>query len=380
MSLRPHLDPLLARFVELKGSDMYLTVNCAPSVRVSDRIIPISDTPLLDEDVDVLLSEILDEDKRDEFYSTMEFNMPLAWDETARFRVNAYRQQQHTSIVIRRIQTTIPSLESLNLPKIYHEMIMEPRGLVLVAGATGSGKTTSLAAMVGYRNIHGYGHILTVEDPIEFIHAHNKCIISQRDVGVDTYSIGMALKNALRQRPDVVLIGEIRDRESMEHALHFAETGHLCVATLHAGNTYQAIERILNFFPEEKQQQTRYALSNNLRGILSQRLVLTTDGSRAIAVEVMLNRGFIRSLIQEMKFKEIPDIMAKNNNEGMQTFDQALFKLYQEKRITEEVLMEESDNPANIRLLLRQQPNSSARMLHGTDVGLKLKSSTSSDF
>jgi twitching motility protein PilU len=198
-----------------------------------------------------------------------------------------------------------------------------------------------------------------VEDPIEYVHTHGRCIVTQRDVGVDTYSFGMALKNALRQRPDVVVIGEIRDRETMEHALHFSETGHLCVATLHAGNTVQAIERVLNFFPEEKHQQTLYGLSNNLRAILSQRLVLTQQGTRKVAVEVMLNRGFIRTLIQENKLKEIPDVMAKNRNEGMQTFDQALYQLFADKIISEDVAVAESDNPANLRLMIRQLQNSS---------------------
>jgi twitching motility protein PilU len=236
---------------------------------------------------------------------------------------------------------------------------MENRGLILVVGPTGSGKSTSLAAMIGYRNKYGYGHIVTIEDPIEFVHHHQSCIITQRDVGIDTFSFGMALKHALRQRPDVVLIGEIRDRETMEHALHFAETGHLCVATLHAGNTYQAIERVLNFFPEEKHNQVRYGLAHNLRGILTQRLILTAQGTRAVAVEVMLNRGLIRNLIQENKMKEIQDVMAKNRNEGMQTLDQALFQLCIDKIITEEVAASEAENPANIRLLIRQHQNAS---------------------
>jgi twitching motility protein PilU len=355
--VRPILDPLFKRMVELKGSDMYLTVGFAPCVRIEESIISLSDKLLTDEDVEAMIVEMLDEEKRDEFYSTMEFNMPIAWLDSVRFRINLFRQQQHSGMVIRRIETAIPTIESLNLPKIYSELIMEPRGLILVVGSTGSGKTTSLAAMAGHRNRHGYGHMLTIEDPIEYIHEHQNCIVSQRDVGVDTYSFGMALKNALRQRPDVVIIGEIRDRETMEHALHFSETGHLCVATLHAGNTIQTIERVLNFFPEEKQQQTLYSLSNNLRAVLCQRLVLTTQRTRTVAVEVMLNRGFIRALIQEKKFKEIPDIIAKNRNEGMQTFDQALFQLFSDQVISEDVAVAESDNPANIRLLIRQHMN-----------------------
>jgi twitching motility protein PilU len=295
----------------------------------------------------------------------MEYNMPLPWRDGIRFRVNVFRQQQHSGVVIRRIENNIPTIESLNLPKIYGDMIMENRGLILIVGNTGSGKTTSLAAIADYRNRYGYGHILTIEDPIEYIHTHKQCIVTQRDVGIDTYSFGMALKNALRQRPDVVIIGEIRDRETMEHALHFSETGHLCVATLHAGNTCQAIERVLNFFPEERHQQTLHSLSNNLRSILSQRLVLSQEQKRHVAVEVMLNRGLIRSLIQENKIKEIPDIIAKNTGEGMQTFDQALYKLYIDKVISEEVAIAESDSPANIRLLITQTNNAQRGSLRG---------------
>lgn len=354
---RPLLDPLLQRMFELKASDMYLTVGCPPTLRVEGSNINATDHSLTDSDVDAIIVEILDQDKRDEFYTTMEFNLPLQWHEGVRFRINVFRQQQHSGLVVRRIENNIPTIESLDLPKAYGEMIMENRGLILIVGTTGSGKTTSLAAMADHRNRNGYGHILTIEDPIEYIHTHKQCIITQRDVGIDTYSFGMALKNALRQRPDVVIIGEIRDRETMEHALYFSETGHLCVATLHAGNTCQTIERVLNFFPEERHAQTLHSLSNNLRAILSQRLVLSKEQKRKVAVEVMFNRGLIRNLIQENKIKDIPDIIGKNNAEGMQTFDQALYKLYAEKVISEEVAVSESDSPANIRLLITQANN-----------------------
>jgi len=351
---RPTLDPLLTKLVDMKGSDLYLTVGCAPSVRLSDRIVPIAPQPLDDADMERVIAELLDERQRQEFAVAMELNMALPWGKSSRFRVNLFRQQEHYGLVIRRIQTDIPTIEGLHLPKLYGEIIMEKRGLILVAGPTGSGKTTSLAAMIGYRNQNGYGHIVTVEDPIEFVHHHAQCIITQRDVGIDTASVAVALKNVLRQRPDVVLIGEIRDTTSMAQALHFSETGHLCVATLHAGSTCQVLEAILSFFPQEKHHQVRYDLSNNLRGILCQRLVLSTDDSRVVATEIMLNRGFIRSLIQENRIKEIPEIIAKNRVEGMQTLDQALLELYQAKVITEEVAMGESDNPANMRLLIRQ--------------------------
>jgi len=337
---------------------MYLTFGTAPSVRISDRIVKLSDNLLSDDDLNQIVHEILDEEKLEEFESTMEYNTLIHWDESIRFRINMFRQQQHYGIVIRSIISKIPTLEELKLPQTYGDVIMDHRGLILVVGATGSGKSTSIASMLEHRNQNGYGHILTIEDPIEFIHHHKGCIITQRDVGIDTYSFGMALKNALRQRPDVVMIGEIRDRETMEHALYFSETGHLCVATLHAGNTTQAIERIMNFFSEEKQQQIRYNLAYNLKAILSQRLVLNKKEDRTLAVEVMLNRGFIRTLIQESKFSEIPDIMAKNNNEGMQTFDQVLYNLYAQDIISEEVAVNESDNPANVKLLIRRNQSS----------------------
>ncbi len=348
------LEQLMQKFVALEGTDMYLTAGCFPSIRVSDKIIPLFDGALEDEDIESLLSEMLDEEKMDEFHSTMEYNAPLQWKDLGRFRLNVFRQQQHSGAVLRRIHSVIPTIESLSLPRIYSDIIMEQRGLVLVVGATGAGKSSSLAAMIGHRNHNGYGHILTIEDPIEFVHQHHGCIITQRDIGIDTYSFGMALKNALRQRPDVVLIGEIRDRETMEHAMNFSETGHLCVATLHSGNTAQAIEHILNFFPEEKHKQISYNLSYNLLGILSQRLVLTTKAARTVATEVMLNRGFIRTLIQENKVKEIPEIMSKNSNEGMHTFEQSLFRLYADGIISEETAISEADNPANLQLLIRK--------------------------
>ncbi len=352
------LEAIVKEFIRLEGSDLYLTFGCAPNVRVADNIIALEGKPLADADIEYLLAEMLPEEKRQEFFSKMEFNAPIELAGLGRFRVNIFRQQQHTGIVMRRVRADIPTVESLKIPKIYSDIIMEARGLILVVGATGAGKSTSLAAMIGHRNQYGYGHILTVEDPIEFIHQHNGCMITQRDVGIDTYSYGDALKNALRQRPDVVLIGEIRDRETMEHALNFSETGHLCVATLHAGNTCQAIERVLNFFPEETRRQVSYNLAYNLLGIFSQRLVLTKQNTRTVACEIMLNRGFISTLIQENKVKEIPEVMLKNTNDGMQTFDQALYTLYKEGVISDDVAIAESDNPANIQLLIRKDKSS----------------------
>lgn len=350
----PTLDPLLDQMITQQASDMYLTFGCPPSLRLSDRIVPLGNTLLTDDHIRTFMEEVLDEDKRDEFESTLELNTSINWKDRARFRINIYQQQQHIGIVFRRINTDIPTLESLTLPRIYADLIMQKRGLVLVVGQTGSGKSTSLAAMIGHRNRNGSGHVITIEDPIEFVHSHDGCIISQRDIGIDTYSFGIALKNALRQRPDVVLIGEIRDRETMEHAITFSETGHLCVATLHANNSNQAIERVLNFFPEEKQAQIRLNLSLNLRGILSQRLVLNKEGGRNLAVEVMLNTGLIKNLIEEGKIRDIKDLMERGRDEGMQTFDQSLFELYAKGIIAEDIAISEADNASNLRLNIKQ--------------------------
>jgi twitching motility protein PilU len=351
----PLLDVYFQKILEMGGSDLYMTEGMPPSVRVVDKIIPIDQDPLNDEKIEAILQELLPEDKLDEFQSTFELNTAIAWKGKARFRINVFKQQMHPGLVIRRISTDIPTPEMLNLPKVYCDLVMEKRGLLLVVGTTGSGKSTSLAAMIGHRNHNGSGHIITIEDPIEFVHQHKQCIITQRDLGIDTYSFGMALKNALRQRPDVVLIGEIRDRETMEHAINFAETGHLCLATLHANNANQAIERILNFFPEEKHRQVLVNLAHNIRGILSQRLVTNLNGTRSLAVEVLLNRGLVKNLIEEGKTKEIKDVMEKNRDQGMQTFDQCLLELYTKGEIAEEVAIAESDNPANVKLHIKQQ-------------------------
>lgn len=347
------IDTLFQASIEQSASDIYLTYNCPPCLRVNDAILPLGEVLLSQSDIDGMLAEMVNEDKIDEFQSTLEMNTSIHWGNAARFRINAFKQQQTTAVVIRRIQTNIPTLESLNLPPTYAKLVMEKRGLILVVGPTGSGKSTSLASMIGYRNTYGSGHIITIEDPIEFVHNHQGCIISQRDVGIDTYSYGLALKNALRQSPDVVLIGEVRDRETMEHAINFSETGHLVLATLHAKNASQAIERIINFFPEEKHNQLLLNLSLNIQGILSQRLVRTKTGGRTVAVEVMLNQGLIRTLIEEGKPKEIKEIMEKNRSLGMQTFEQSLLDLFEQGIIDEDVAVAEADNPSNLKLQIR---------------------------
>lgn len=349
------LDALLDAFVARGGSDLYLSVGSRPSMRLGNALNPLSEIPLTRADVERLAAALLPEPARALFREKLEYNSALEWKEGARFRVNMYQQRQQPGIVLRRIVTNIPTLEELHLPPVYGQLAMERRGLVLVVGPTSSGKSTSLAAMIGHRNLYGSGHIVTVEDPIEFLHEPVNCIVSQRDVGIDTLSMEEALKNALRQSPDVIMIGEIRDAESMEHALTFAETGHLVFATVHANNSHQTIERIVHFFPEEKRSQILMNLSLNLRGVLSQRLIGVSRTKRILAVEIMLNQGLIRQLIFEGKIRELRDCIEKGRSEGMQSFDQALFDLVQKGEVTPEVAIAEADSAPNLRLRLKQQ-------------------------
>ncbi len=349
----PTLTSLLEEMLAQDASDLYLTKGSPATLRLNANLKAIGD--VLDGDaIDAMIKEALTPEQYQAFLKEWEYNTALQRGPQARFRVNVFRQQQEPGMVIRRISTKIPNFEELNLPDAYRKLAMEKRGLVLLVGPTGSGKSSSLAAMVGHRNRTGSGHIITIEDPIEFIHQHEGCIITQRDVGIDTVSFGAALKNALRQRPDVVLIGEIRDREAMEHAINFAETGHLCLATLHANNSYQTIERILSFFPEEKQRQVLMNLALNLRGVLSQRLLPNRHGGRSIAVEILLNEGLVRQLIEEGKIKEIRNVMEKNRDMGMQSFDQSLLELFIRGEITEEQALAESDNAPGLRLQISQ--------------------------
>lgn len=348
-----HLSTLLDAMIAKDAADLYLTKGCPATLRLNDKLEKMGE-PLTGEHITALIREVLTPEQFQVYEQTWEFNSAYHWNDQARFRVNVFRQQQEPGVVIRRISTKIPSFTELHLPEAYQKLAMEKRGLVLLVGPTGSGKSSSLAAMVGHRNKHSHGHIITVEDPIEFIHFHEGCIITQRDVGIDTISFEAALKNALRQRPDVVLIGEIRDRDAMEHAINFAETGHLCLATLHANNSYQAIERVLSFFPEEKHRQVLMNLALNLRGILSQRLLPNKYGRRSIATEIMLNEGLVKQLIEEGKIKEIRHIMEKNRDMGMQSFDQSLLDLFIRGEITEEQALAESDNAPGLRLQISQ--------------------------
>ncbi len=332
------------------ASDLYLTTGAPASAKIQGQLTPLEATPLASGRVQEIANQIMDEEQKKDFKDRPECNMAISEPGVGRFRINIFKQRNQVGMVIRAIKVDIPSWESLGLPEILTKLVMQKRGLVLFVGGTGSGKSTSLAALIDYRNTNSAGHIITIEDPIEFVHKHKKSIVNQREVGVDTMSWEDALKNTLRQAPDVILIGEIRDRETMEHAMAFAETGHLAISTLHANNANQALDRIINFFPEERHKQLMLDLSLNLRGFVSQRLVPTVDGKRAAAVEVLLGTPMVCDLILKGEITAIKEIMSKSENIGMRTFDGALYHLYKDGRITLEEALRNSDSPNNLRL------------------------------
>jgi twitching motility protein PilU len=344
---------MLRVMVDIDASDLYLTVARPPMYRINGLIQPRGEVPFTQSDLDVLAKSVMNGWQNKEFEERHEMNMAMALPGLSRFRVNIFRQRGSAGIVIRRIKAEVPTLEELGLPSILGEIAMTKRGLVLVVGATGSGKSTTQAAMVDYRNCREQGHIITIEDPIEFVHSHNKSIITQREVGFDTHSFQAALKNTLRQAPDVILIGEIRDTETMEAAITFAETGHLCLGTLHSNNANQAIERIMNFFTHERHAQIYLQLSLNLRSIISQRLVRTVDGKRAAALEIMMDTPYIKDLIKRGEVDTIKDGMEQGVQEGCQTFDHALFNLYKEGKISLEHALINADSANNLRLKIK---------------------------
>lgn len=338
-----------------EASDLYLTVGFPPTLRVEDDLIKITGYILTEEDINGIVSSVLTSRQRRDYETNWELNTSLDMGGHGRFRLNIMRQRQVPALVIRRIVSEIPSFDDLNLPKILESLSMEKRGLILVTGMTGSGKTTSLAAMIDHRNSNSVGHIITVEDPIEFFHDHKGCVVSQREVGVDTESYAIAMKNSLRQRPDVILVGEVRDREVMEQALSIAETGHLCLATIHTNNSYQAIERIVNLFPEDTHAQIRMNLSMNLKGIISQRLIPSIDGNLVPVIEVLINQGLVRELILKGDIGKIHDVMEQNNMIGMRSFDQSLIKLFVEGVISEDVAISNSDKPSDMKIKVHHE-------------------------
>lgn len=347
------IEQLLEFMVKHDASDIYLTYDAPPMYRIEGITKPAGENKLTMEDAEDLANQMMNAKQKREFAETYECNLALFYPKLGRFRVNIFRQRNCIGAVVRQIKIEILTVEQLKLPLALNDIVMAKRGMVIVVGATGCGKSTSLAAMIDYRNTNSPGHIITIEDPIEFVHSHKKCVITQREVGTDTVSFKAALKNTLRQAPDVILVGEIRDAETMEHAVVFAETGHLSIGTLHANNANQAIERIMNFFPIEKHEQIYLQLSLNLRAIVSQRLVRTVDGTRRAAVEIMLNRPRIADLIKKGEVDMIKPAMEQLIHEGLQTFDQALFDLYKDEIISYEEAIVNSDSANNLRLKIK---------------------------
>ncbi len=345
---------LLKLMIEKKGSDLFITVDFPPAIKAHGKITPVSKTKLTAENAKAMAYAIMSDKQLKEYEATKECNFAINPAGIGRFRCNAYIQQSFCGLVCRAIETEVPTIEKMNLPEVLKDIVMTKNGLVIMVGGTGSGKSTSLAAMIDYRNANSYGHIITIEDPVEYVHPHKNCIIMQREVGVDTDDWDIALKNTLRQAPDVILIGEIRSRETMEFGIAFAETGHLCMATLHANSSNQALDRIINFFPEERKPQLLMDLSLNLKSVISQRLLRTPDGKgRVAAIEILLNSPLISDLILKGDVHEIKAIMAKSNELGMKTFDQALFDLYEADKITFEDALRNADSMNELRLRIK---------------------------
>jgi twitching motility protein PilU len=347
------MSKLLSLMSEHGASDLYLTVDSPPMYRINGTIRPAGNRCLTAEETRELAYSVMSDRQQREFDEFNEMNLSLYYPALGRFRVNVFIQRACVGVVVRQIRTDILTVDDLGLPSPLKDVAMTKRGLVLVVGATGSGKSTTLAALVDHRNEHSAGHIITIEDPIEFIHSHKKSIVTQREVGVDTESYQLALKNSLRQAPDVILIGEIRDTETMEAAITFAETGHLCFATLHSNNSNQAMERIINFFPSDRHQQVYLQLSLNLRAIVSQRLVKGTDGNRVAAVELLLDSPRVKDLIHKAQIAELKEAMEKSTNQGMQTFDQSLYDLYISGKISLQEALQNADSANNLRLRVK---------------------------
>ncbi|MBT1062169.1 PilT/PilU family type 4a pilus ATPase [Bowmanella sp. Y26] len=348
------MQPYLQGMVDCGASDLFITVGFPVSVKVNGRMTPLDDQPLSADMSLALVESLMSEKQRAEFEKTKECNFAVALDGVGRFRCSAFWQRDLAGMVIRRIVTQIPKVEELGLPQVLKDIIMSKRGLVLFVGATGTGKSTSLAALIGHRNQNSHGHILTIEDPIEFVHEHANCVVTQREVGIDTQSFDDALKSSLRQAPDVILIGEIRSMEIMEYAMSFADTGHLCVATLHANNANQAIERIMHLAPPDQHEKLRFDLSLNMRAIVAQQLVPTADGKgRVAAIEVLMGSPFVRDLIQRNEIGSLKEAMQKGKEMGMQTFDMALYDLYKAGRINLDQALHHADSPNDLRLMIK---------------------------
>ncbi len=361
---------LLRGMISKKASDLFITAGFPPAFKVDGKIVPVSPQALTSTHTMELAHSVMNDRQSAEFEATHECNFAISPTGIGRFRVNVFMQQQRVGMVLRTITTKIPDLDAMGLPPILKDVVMTKRGLVILVGGTGSGKSTTLAAMLGHRNKNSYGHIITIEDPVEYVHEHINCLITHREVGVDTDSWHSALKNTLRQAPDVILIGEIRDHETMEHAVAFAETGHLCLATLHANSANQALDRIINFFPEERRTQLLMDLSLNIKALISQRLIPTKTGNgRAAAIEIMLNSPLISDLIFKGEVNNIKTVMSKSRELGMQTFDQALFDLHEADKISYEEALKNADsvNDLRLRIKLESQNSKDRDVMSGTE-------------
>ena len=373
------LDRLLSLMVEKSASDLFITAGIPPSIKLHGRIVPVTTTPLSPEKARETVLNTMNEKQRNEFAEKKELNFAISVRGVGRFRASAFFQRNLAGMVLRRIETTIPKIDDLGLPEIIKELAMVKRGLVMFVGATGTGKSTSLAAMIGHRNRNSKGHIISIEDPIEFIHQHQGCVVTQREVGIDTDSFETALKNTLRQAPDVILIGEVRTRETMDHAIAFAETGHLCLCTLHANNANQALDRIIHFFPADRHSQLWMDLSLNLRGIVAQQLIPTPDGNgRRACLEVFLNTPLASDLIRKGQVHELKELMKKSTEVGMQTFDQALYDLYDSGEITYEDALSHADSPNDLRLMIKLKSETDADYLSHAADDLSLEEDESS--
>ncbi len=368
------IDKLLKIMVDKEASDLFITAGVPPSIKVHGRVVPVTTTAMSPEKTRETVLGVMSEAQRRDFVRDKECNFAISARGIGRFRVSAFYQRNLAGMVLRRIETTIPKVEDLGLPEIVKELSMTKRGLVIFVGATGAGKSTSLASMIGHRNRNSKGHIISVEDPIEYIHQHQGCIVTQREVGIDTESFEVGLKNMLRQAPDVIMIGEVRTRETMEHAITFAETGHLCLCTLHANNANQALDRILHFFPADRHGQLWMDLSLNLRAIIAQQLIPTPDGKgRRACVEILINTPLVQDMIRKGEVHEIKALMGKSTEQGMQTFDQALFELYKVGEITYEDALAHADSANDLRLMIKLGDGASPDQLDAMAGGLTME-------
>ena len=368
------IDKLLQIMVEKGASDLFITAGVPPSIKVHGRVVPVTTTPLSPEKTRETVLGVMNESQRRDFVRDKECNFAISARGIGRFRVSAFYQRNLAGMVLRRIETTIPQIDDLGLPDIIKEISMTKRGLVIFVGATGAGKSTSLASMIGHRNKNSKGHIISVEDPIEYIHQHQGCIVTQREVGIDTDSFEVGLKNMLRQAPDVIMIGEVRTRETMEHAITFAETGHLCLCTLHANNANQALDRILHFFPADRHSQLWMDLSLNLKAIVAQQLIPTPDGKgRRACVEILLNTPLAQDMIRKGEVHQLKTLMKKSNEQGMQTFDQALYEMYTAGEITYEDALAYADSANDLRLMIKLGDDATPEQIDAIAGGLTLE-------